>query len=290
MPDARHPQRPLHESWHDAFASLPLEVPPARGWDAIASRLSTRKRRLPTWLAIAAALALVAVLPLRDFWRNLPGDGAGSFAASAPPAAIASPSTHPKADAGSADARQFATAPPSTTSADSAQGSSAATADARDTALAASITEAPPHRPGAQSAVAQAVEDPMSTAATTSPQPGSVPTPAAEAAPSIETASHPGAEGLDQLYAESARLEALLALARDEHVSSASAAVLGQAYDAQVATIDQALMQATLTDTQRAALWRDRVEALRQLTAFESTQRVLASWGQRDDMRLVSID
>ena len=55
-------------------------------------------------------------------------------------------------------------------------------------------------------------------------------------------------------------------------------------------TIDAALMQSSLTDRQRNGLWRERVATLRQQAGFESTQRVLAAYGQRDDARLVSIN
>ena len=94
---------------------------------------------------------------------------------------------------------------------------------------------------------------------------------------------------LYDLYAESAQLEALLALARDDRVSSAGAALLGDELDAQVAAIDAALSQAGLDDGERLRLWRARVDALRQAAGFESTQRLLASQG-RSDVMLVSVD
>lgn len=100
----------------------------------------------------------------------------------------------------------------------------------------------------------------------------------------------PARAALDQLHAESAQLEALLAVTRDERVSSASAAVLGEDLESRVGSIDAALMQPSLSDRQRTGLWRERVLALRRLVGFESTQRMLAAYGQRDDALLASID
>lgn len=95
---------------------------------------------------------------------------------------------------------------------------------------------------------------------------------------------------LDRLYAESAQLEALLSMARDERVSSGTAAALASEFDAQIASIDATLIQPDVTPQQRTALWRDRVDALRQVAAFESTQRLLAAQGERYDAMLVSVD
>lgn len=94
---------------------------------------------------------------------------------------------------------------------------------------------------------------------------------------------------LYNLYAESAQLEALLTLARDDRVSSAGAALLSDELDAQVAAIDASLAQPDLDDDERLRLWQARVDALRQAAGFESTQRLLASQG-RSDVMLVSVD
>lgn len=94
---------------------------------------------------------------------------------------------------------------------------------------------------------------------------------------------------LYNLYAESAQLEALLSLARDDRVSSAGAALLADELDAQVAAIDASLAQPGLDDGERLRLWQARVGALRQAAGFESTQRLLASQG-RSDLMLVSVD
>jgi len=110
------------------------------------------------------------------------------------------------------------------------------------------------------------------------------------AASAVPTAATPTpATGLQDLYAESARLEALLSVARDDRVASAGAAMLSSELDARVAAIDAALARADLDDDERLQLWQARVESLRQAAGFESTQRLLASQGRSDAM-LVSVD
>ncbi len=94
---------------------------------------------------------------------------------------------------------------------------------------------------------------------------------------------------LHELYSESAQLEALLSLARDERVSSASAVLLADELDAEVAAVDAALARPGLDADERLRLWQARVDALRLAAGFESTQRMLASQG-RGDMLLVSVD
>jgi hypothetical protein len=99
----------------------------------------------------------------------------------------------------------------------------------------------------------------------------------------------PSMARLYTLYAESAQLETLLAAARDDRVSSAGAALLGDELETQVAVIDASLSQPGLDDGARVRLWQARVDALRQAAGFESTQRLLASQG-RSDVMLVSVD
>ena len=95
---------------------------------------------------------------------------------------------------------------------------------------------------------------------------------------------------LEQLYAESAQLEALLAMARDERVSSGSAAAVADDLDRQLASIDAALMQPDLPQARQLALWRERVETLRSVVGFESTRRWLAAQGERYDGALALVD
>jgi len=216
MPDShqQHPSSP--SNWTDAFAALPLDAPEASGWPAIASRLDARRRvRWPLWLATAAALALVAVVPLQRLANDRiarPGDSAivdaGSRAASAEPGAASA-----------------------------------------DTGVATADRPAP-----------------------------------------TDAANGPSRAEFERLYAESAQLEAVLAMARDDRVASGPAAALSDELDAYLTSIDAALSQPALPRSQRLALWDQRVDALRQVAGFASTQRWLAANGDRYDGALVSVD
>lgn len=80
MPDSH---RPDHAGRADvpttvAFAALPLASPPRSVWPELAQRLHRRRRRRhPAWLmAVAAALALMALLPLADRPESLAPDPA----------------------------------------------------------------------------------------------------------------------------------------------------------------------------------------------------------------------
>jgi hypothetical protein len=54
-------------SWGKAFAALPQEVPPARGWERMSARLDRQRRnRVPAWVALATAAALVLSLTLLE--------------------------------------------------------------------------------------------------------------------------------------------------------------------------------------------------------------------------------
>lgn len=95
---------------------------------------------------------------------------------------------------------------------------------------------------------------------------------------------------LETLYAESARLETLLAVARDDRMASGTAAYLVGELDVRLATIDAALMQPDLANEDRVSLWQERVDSLRTLAGFESNQRWLASDGLQYQASLVRID
>src|SRR5690606_29827696 len=94
---------------------------------------------------------------------------------------------------------------------------------------------------------------------------------------------------LASLQRESAQLEGLLALARDDSVGSAGAVLLADAFDARLAGIDALLANSALADEEREALWHARVDTLRQAAGFTSTQRLLAAQGQGDAW-LASVD
>lgn len=115
----------------------------------------------------------------------------------------------------------------------------------------------------------------------------------ARLAPRQATAADPATVTLDpleQLYAESAQLESLLAVARDDRVASATAAVLGAAFADQLAAIDARLANPGLSRDAQLSLWQQRVEGLRTLTGFESNRRWLAAQGARYDAALVLVD
>jgi hypothetical protein len=278
MPDASDPRGRAPLGWGDAFAALPLESAPADGWSRVAAQLDARatsataapvaaaaprhgRRRFARnagWLgaATAAALALVVAWPRNDIPQAVPASN-DAVAASIAPAA----------DATSEPSNATTRAP------------------AIDRALAAG-TNAPKND-------ATAIALPKVVEAARKPRLASRDAPAHHRASRPEApaagAQAAAAAQLDALYAESAQLEALLALARDDRVASASAAVLASALDAQVAGIDARLAQPGLDAAQRNALWQARVDVLRQAAGFESTQRVLASQGDVGAL-LVSVD
>ena len=95
---------------------------------------------------------------------------------------------------------------------------------------------------------------------------------------------------LEALQNQSAQLEGLLALARDERVSSGTTAALTSELDARVASIDASLVQPDLDPAQRSALWSERVDALQQLVGIETTNRLYAALGETLDVALVSVD
>jgi len=95
---------------------------------------------------------------------------------------------------------------------------------------------------------------------------------------------------LATLQAESAQLEALLAIARDDRVASASGAALAVELDRRIGRIDASLSQPGLADVDRAELWQARVSTMRELAGIETTQRWLLSSGERYDGALVSVD
>lgn len=115
--------------------------------------------------------------------------------------------------------------------------------------------------------------------------------PVADARPADRTPSTDAdAASLDRLYAESARLEALLQGARDSRVASGAAAALSAELDARLGAIDLALMQPGLDRSRQLQLWDQRVQLLRAFAGFEGTRRWLAANGERYDGALVRVD
>ncbi|WP_019397519.1 hypothetical protein [Pseudoxanthomonas sp. GW2] len=191
------------DSWHEAFAALPLEAPPADAWPKLAPHLAPPRRhprRALSW-AIAACTAALAALPALLLVRH-----------AGPTQEFATPAATTRIPARAAQA-----------------GAVGVRADARPDPAAAG---------GASAA-----------------------------------GSPPAHVALDQLQAESARLEALLAeLSVDGPVDGAQLALV-LALQAQVGEVDAALAAPALAADARAELWQHRVALLRELAAVASDQR-----------------
>ena len=134
----------------------------------------------------------------------------------------------------------------------------------------------------------------------TEAQPASNPPPRTESAPAqgdvskavtATTTTTPGdSDPVQKLQAQSAQLEALVALARDERVGNASSELLSSELDAGIAVIDAALSQADLAGAQKQELWQQRVDLLQQLAGVEATSRWLAAQGASSTTTLVAVD
>lgn len=243
MPDSRASYE-APRGWSDAFAALPLETPPPGGWEALSRRLpAARRTRRPYWIAIAAALALAAVIPASR-WGNQETPSAPSPLAAAPSLPVAA-------------------APGPTPAA------TAAATDRPHPAVPASAVEAFP-APAAPPRIAHASR--ASAASPAKPR-DSGSTARAQAAMDASHAS------LETLYAESARLEAVLAQLQEPRVASAAAAALSADLQDRIADIDSALSEPGMPSASQLDLWQQRVDALRQLTGMETTQRWMAAQG-----------
>lgn len=95
---------------------------------------------------------------------------------------------------------------------------------------------------------------------------------------------------LEPLYAESARLEDLVALTRDGSIANGGIAPLADAFSAELASIDAVLAQPRLDASRRADLWHQRVDTLRHLAGIETTRRLLDAQGDTGDVVLVIVN
>jgi hypothetical protein len=274
MPDSRTPRGSDPHDWRDALSALPLETPPEDGWARLSSRLptasptstghgvgrNTRMRRLG-WLASAAVLAVAVTVPL----QRLHDADHATVSDSRP-------------DSSGAIATGAITNDP-------APGTSAASAGS-DPDM--------PMPPGKADAIATPVGVSASPHARESDPPPVTQAPPASNGIRSTAALDPDGNGsesdLERLHAESARLEALVALARDNDVGNAAAMVLATGLDDRLGAIDAALSQSPLTPTERNRLWRTRVDTLRELAGVETTQRWLAAQGQPFDSGLVLVN
>lgn len=287
MPDLIHSQAedgaPL--SWSDAFAALPQETPPGNGWSRIAGKLEARASRRgvarrehrASWLlglASAAVLAVAAWSPLSSW---LQGDGNRQEAtlnvADAPgvrgPAAPAYVEPRSTPDIGQQSGVAIVEEPATR---------AAEPAGARQRRNESNARVAAKHPPAATIAKRRPAGN---------TQPPTVQTTIAAA--TTETAAI-APDPLKQLKVQSAQLEALVAMARDERVGNASNELLSSELDAGIAEVDAALSQADITDARKRELWQQRVDLLRQLAGVEATSRWLAAQGTSNETLFVSVD
>ena len=290
MPDTAHPNAMPPNDWSTAFAALPQEAPPTDGWLRLSGALDSRatlhlpRNRRSRWLALAAVLATVALVPLllmRERAASTPAaDVPATMSALTPPAASRS---SPLTVATTTPSQAIASVAPSTGLPDDttevAKAAPTRTASRQSAARRSQTSTRAPstavHDPAARSG--NAVDAIASSAS----------------AGTIDAAVDAGndrADTLMQLQAESARLEALIAMTRDDRVGSAAATVMSDELGQRIGLIDAGLTQNTLPLDQREALWRERVRTLRDLAGVETTQLWLAAQGERYDGALVSVD
>jgi hypothetical protein len=273
------------DGWGEAFAALPMETPPGDGWarlartlDARSTRRGTaRRERRTTWLigaASAAVLVLAAWSPLSHWLQADAGDG------------------EPAAVIAQAVPGMRGPAAPARTEPDEPQPAVAQVADTPHAAAPTSRETAPPvHRKPVRHAPGLAARKHAEPEAVPASQPAAQQPALAQAGmdSAIATAV-PDADPLQKLQAQSAQLEALVALARDDRVGNASSDLLSSELDAGIAVIDAALSQTELSGAQKHELWQQRVDLLRQLAGVEATSRWLAAQGSSSTTNLVAVD
>jgi hypothetical protein len=338
MADASHPfdaRRRRPRDWGDAFSNLPLDTPPLSVWSQIEARLNTptavstetsaeavvmrmpaadrttsstparRKLSSRAWLALAASISALAVLPL--LWSNM-----RETSHTAKPLLAGAASTP---DMRTADALL-------TTRSDTRPQSSQSPitrADA-DTPKVATVAIAP--APAASSKVAP-IESvlPSPLASVSSATPAATDAPLRAPAPVMVDTSEPRStevasvetprderdalpanavlvgdadadateREMEMLYTASAQLETLLAYTRDPRVETGPAAALSSEIHTRLAKIDARLAQPGLSAHEQYALWQARVGTLRQAVAVESELRALSAEGQDYEGEVVEI-
>ena len=270
-------------SWGDAFAALPQDTPDAGGWPRLQARLPAAttphvRRRWPMWLATAASLGLVVALPLRmshEAAVDVPAPAGIAARTATPQTAIA---RHPGAGRDPALA-----ADPFRHDEDAVRQVAAADGERLDPGLRRD--DSAKLASGSAARTARPRSNPRHIAPAHRP----IRTIAEPAGATRLAESDAPTQPIESLYAESAQLEQLLALVRDERVASGASAALSSDLDDRVAGIDDALTQPGLDATDRNRLWQQRVDAMQQLVGIETT-RVLAARGESFNASLVSID
>lgn len=293
MADMNIPSCPMPGDWSGAFAGIPLERVPADAWARLSAALpaqasasaspSTRSvrgtpRRPALRMCLAAAASIVVALPMA-WWLGTSSQAPTRAPGVAPVVTTGMPVRNAAADI-PREARGVPALP-----ADSA----------RDAVASGPMPEIPHPAAGAEPMVdarsqpsatgRRVLAAPVrkeSTAAMMTPA-GATQSTVADAAPAdsgADPVAGPAAPlELAALRQESARLEALVAYARDDRMASAPAAVMSASIDDRIRLIDAVLMQPGLDDVARSSLWSERVGALQELASLESTQRWMAAHG-----------
>lgn len=269
--------------WGDAFAALPQQAPPASRWPAIEAALDagcgdggpsispteTTWSRRAAWAAVLAAVALPALFWLRP--TTDPAPSRSPFTAVPAVEAVAPASDAPQ---------RVAVAPVD----DAPARTPLRTAASPSASRSAASSKAPRIAPAPSAvAVAAVAIDARAETAQQKPWPRARMASDHEDSTSMQAAFEP-------YYKESARLERVIAAARDPRVGSGPAASLAGALDGELAAVDARLAQPGLDADQRLALWRERVNLLRTSAELESQLRLLAAQGDALDGALVRVD
>lgn len=265
MADSAMPRTPLPSNWNDAFAALPLEAPPQDHWSVIARGLHPAPPVRPrigrrSWWAVAAMLGAIAtsvavfrpgaMRPAAQVAAATKATIEGDVSTPAVPApsGIAAPRTAAVSDRRSPPPRMHKHTP-------------AATVQPSTSAHALASSRVPD----------KATRESRSSVAR-------IPTDTRHADPTPATVA--AVPSLQSLREESARLEALVTLARDDRMASAPAVVLAADAEDRVRMLDAALSRPGLGDAEQLDLWTRRVAALRELAGVEGTNRWLAANGE----------
>lgn len=290
MADANLPMRAMPSNWSEAFGAMPLEHAPGGAWSAVAQALPAAAvphpiapRRSP-WRAIALVASVVIALPVAWWLAAMPDPDTGEVAATS--ANVPGARVAPVASASGTPATVPA-APPA------ARGRSREPSDvpspvgvmATGTSRhSVSATPAPSKQHAGASTIASHPHRTVAASLVGAPKPtGAVAMTDASDSPDASLAMTSPTPRLDALRTESARLEALVAYARDDRMASAAAAVMSASLDDRIRLIDAALMQPDLADDMQASLWDQRVGTLQELAALEGTQRWMAAHGASMD-------
>lgn len=270
MPDADRPRdhTDAPADWSAAFAALPQAEPPRDGWHRLATQLPAQagsahsrfvsRAKWPVWLATAASLALAAAVPLALM--------------DAVPDSTPSPSETLPAT----ESVARVSTPPSAAAVEEAEAAPAIAAVELDTAGS---------EPQPQARVASVEPTPAPSLAGRTPVSSPV---ADQVGPEIVPDTQPRPR-LAEIQQESARLEALLAMAHDDRVGSGTGAMLAAQLQSRLSQIDSVLASGAIDDDERLALWDARVDTLRDLTGLETTERWFAAEGRAYDTALVQV-